>query len=127
MVFIDLFFIQKAGPQMFFDIVLMFLSECIKFVIFGCGPKIMGFGKLPPPPPGSTTECKHSYIPPSQYRKCSNLHLGQEGGCLLRLSIFSLKITRSLFLFKTKLQHKNSKTLWKTTCCELKGMGGGLI
>ena len=34
-----------------------------------------------------------------------------EGGRLFRLSIFSLKMTLSLFLFKTKLHHKNSKTL----------------
>lgn len=66
---------------MFFEIVLMFLSECIKFVVFGCDPKIMGFGRFPPP--GFTTECKHGYIPPSQYRKCSNLHLGREGGALI--------------------------------------------
>ena len=32
-------------------------------------------------------------------------------GRLFRLSIFSLKMTLSLFLFKTKLQPKNSKTL----------------
>ena len=36
-------------------------------------------------------------------------------------------MTLSLFLFKTKLQHKNSKTLKKTTFCELKGIGGGCL
>lgn len=34
-----------------------------------------------------------------------------KGGHLFRLSIFGLKMTPSLFLFETKLQHKISKTL----------------
>ena len=34
-----------------------------------------------------------------------------ERGRLFHLSIFSLKMTLSLLLFKTKLQHKNAKTL----------------
>ena len=39
------------------------------------------------------------------------------GGALFRLSIFSPKMTLSLLLFKTKLQHKNSKTLM--LCAEM--------
>ena len=42
------------------------------------------------------------------------------GGRLFYLSNFSLKMTPSLFLFKTKLQHNYSKPLKKTTFCELK-------
>lgn len=38
-------------------------QEYIKFVVFGFGPKMTGFERLPLP--GSTTECNHGYIPPS--------------------------------------------------------------
>ena len=50
-----------------------------------------------------------------------------KGGPLFRLSTFSLKMTLSLLLFKTKLQHKNSKTLEKATLCELEGMWGAYL
>ena len=54
--------------------------------------------------------CAGSWVNPSEQRKTFEFKLF-EGGRLFRLSIFSLKMTLSLFLFKTELQHKNSKTL----------------
>ena len=49
--------------------------------------------------------------------------LFEEAGRLFRLSIFSLKITLSLFLFKTKLQHKNSKTFIENYFLQTRGNG----
>ncbi|KAK2556034.1 hypothetical protein P5673_022036 [Acropora cervicornis] len=57
------FLTTKSKPKKEQHLPVNITAKYIKFVVFGFGPKMTGFERLPLP--GSTTECNHGYIPPS--------------------------------------------------------------